>query len=182
MKKRLFYFFLILFNLWSCGIKTRFSDHELKWINVYNEGDTLIFKSTTGELDTSFIIKKEIFYPKYNPVENHGKYLPQWGIVWYKNKNLKYHPDGYRMITMIKKRPNDETFLNIDYLYSDVLVTDIASNNLDKLKKDKVYEFDTYHENAKPEQPKMIYWNEDYGIIKYITHSNEIWERINLPK
>jgi len=102
--------------------------------------------------------------------------------VWYKNKNLKYHPDGYQLVSIIKKNPKNETFLNIDYLYSDILVPNITTGGIEKLKKGKVYEFDTYHEKAKPEQPKKIFWHEDYGIIKYITHANEVWERINLPK
>ena len=166
----------------SCSVKTKLSQTDLKWMNVYNEGDTLVFKSDKGELDTSLIIKKEIYYPEYNPVEVHGKYLPQWGKVWYKNKNLRYHPDGYQLVSIIKKHPKNETFLNIDYLYSDILVPNITTGGIEKLKKGKVYEFDTYHDKAKPEQPKKIFWHEDYGIIKYITHANEVWERINLPK
>lgn len=177
-----FYFLLIIVGMLGCSVKTKLSQTELKWIDVYNEGDTLVFKSDNGEIDTTFIIKKEIFYPERNSIEVHGKYLPQWGVVWYKNRNLINHPEGYRMISLIKKHPKNETFLNIDYLYSDILVPDIATADIKRLKKDKVYEFDTYHEKAKLEQPKKIFWHEDYGIIKYITHGNEVWERINLPK
>jgi len=176
-----FYFLLIIVGILGCSVRTKLSQTDLKWMNVYNEGDTLVFKSDKSEVDTTFIIKKEIFYPERNSIEVHGKYLPQWGVVWYRNKNLINHPEGYRMVTLIKKHPKNETFLNIDYLYSDILVPNIAIGSIGKLKKEKVYEFDTYHERAKPEQPKKIFWHEDYGIIKYITHANEVWERINLP-
>lgn len=166
----------------GCGIKTKFSKTDLKWMNVYKEGDTLIFKSDKGDFDTSLIIKKEIYYPEYNPVEVHGKYLPQLGKIWYKNKSLQYHPEGYELISMIKKHPKNETFLNIDYLYSDVLILNLVSGSIEQYKHGKVYEFDTYHPKGRPGQPKKIFWHEDYGIIKYITHADVIWERINLPK
>lgn len=163
----------------GCGIKTKLSKTDLKWMNVYNEGDTLIFKSDKGDFDTSLIIKKEIYYSEYNPVEVHGKYLPQLGKIWYKNKRLQYHPEGYELISMIKKHPKNETFLNIDYLYSDVLVLNLESGSIEQYKHGKVYEFDTYHPNGRPEQPKKIFWHEDHGIIKYITHDNVIWELVN---
>ena len=175
-------FFLTILLMLGCGIKTRLSKTDLKWMNVYNEGDTLIFKSDIGDLDTSLIIKKELYYPDYNPVEVHGKYLPQWGVAWYKNKNLQYHPDGGRLINMIKKHPSKETSLTIDYLYSTVLILNLTTGGIEKYKQGKVYEFDTYHLKGRPEQPKRIFWHEDYGIIKYITHANVVWERINLPK
>ena len=176
-------FFLILLILSGCGgIKTRLSPAELKWINVYKGGDTLIFRSDIGELDTSVIIKKEIFYPEYMPVEVHDKYLPQWGEIWYRNKNLEYHPDGYRMITIEKKHPKNNTFLSIDYLYASVLVPNLTTGGLKKYKQGKVYEFDTYHEGSKPYQPKKIFWHEDYGIIKYLTHADVVWERVNYLK
>ncbi len=176
-----FCFFLSMSIMLGCGVKTKFSQTDLKWMNVYNEGDVLIFKSGKGELDTSIIVKKEIFYPEYNPGEEHGKYLPQWGVVWYKNRNLKYHPDGDRLITIEKKKPN-ETYLSIDYLYRSFIVLNLNSGGIEKFKDGKVYAFDTYHEKATGSQPKKVFWHEDYGIIKYITHDNVTWERINLPK
>jgi len=175
------FFLAILLGL-GCGIKTKLSKEDLKWMNIYNEGDTLIFKSDKGNFDTTLILKKEIYYPKYNPVEVHGKYLPQLGKIWYKNKNLRYHSGGYELISMIKKHPKNETFLNIDYLYSDVLILNLVGGSIKQYKQGKVYEFDTYRPKGRLEQPKKIFWHEDYGVIKYITHANEVWQRINLPK
>ncbi len=141
----------------------------------------MIFKSDKGELDTTAIIKKEVYYPEYNPIEVHDKYLPQWGEIWYKNKNLIYHPEGHALITLIKKHPRDKTLLTIDYLYSKVLILNLTSGSIEKYKQGKVYEFDTYHPKAKPNEPKKIFWHEEYGIIKYITHDDVVWERSNLP-
>jgi hypothetical protein len=64
-------------------------------VNVYRTRNSLIFKSETGEVDTSIIVKSETFYPQYNPIEVHDEFLPQRGMVWYTNKHLDYHPDGF---------------------------------------------------------------------------------------
>ena len=69
---------LFFFTLVSCGTKTNFDKDDLKWL-VYEQGDTLIFESETGTLDTTIILSKETFYPDYNPIELHGKYHPQVG-------------------------------------------------------------------------------------------------------
>ena len=112
----------------------------------------------------------------------HDKYLPQWGEVWYRNTRLQYHPEGDKLVTIFKKHPTNSTFLSIDYLYSDVMVLNLTKRGIEKFKSGKVYEFDTYHEKGRVEQPKKIFWHEDYGIIKYITHADVIWKRINIPK
>ena len=173
-------FLIVIIALGCARIKTQFSTTELKWMNVYNEGDTLIFKSEKGDLDTSVIIKKELFYPSYNPGEVHDKYLPQWGVVWYKNKNLKNHSEGDKIITMFKKHPKNNTYLNINYLNTNVMVLNLTTGSIEKYKKDKVYEFDAYREKANLGRPMKIFWHEDYGIVKYITHGNVVWQRINL--
>jgi hypothetical protein len=172
-------FSLGILILAGCGIKTKLNRSELKWMDVYNENDTLIFRSEKGELDTSVIIKKELFYPEYNPIEQHGRYLPEWGVVWYKNRKLEYHPDGYHLITMEKDRPKSRTSLSINYLYVAISFLDITTGSPEKYKIGEVYEFDTYDSRFKPWQPKKIYWREKYGIIKYITMDDVMWQRIN---
>ena len=44
-----FYFLLIIVSMLGFSVKTKFSQTDLKWLNVYNEGDTLVFKSDKGE-------------------------------------------------------------------------------------------------------------------------------------
>jgi hypothetical protein len=58
------------------------------------------------------------------------------------------------------------------------MVFNANSGSLEKVKKGKVYNFNTYSEKAKPNQPKRIFWDVDYGIIKYITHDDITWRRI----
>lgn len=59
---------------------------------------------------------------------------------------------------MFKKKPDDKTYLNIDYLYSSVTILNLKAEGIEKYKQGKVYEFDTYREKAKPERPKKIFW------------------------
>jgi hypothetical protein len=164
----------------GCGPeKTKLGPPELEWINVYNEGDTLIFRSQNGMFDSSFIIKKEIYYPDYD-YKNERKYLPQWGVLWYRNKHLINHPDGYRLITIEKKTPQDNTYFQLNFLYSSAVFFNKELNSFKQTIKGDIYEFNTYIPNSPEWKPKRIYWHKKYGIIKYITHDNIAWERINI--
>ena len=103
-------------------------------------------------------------------------------IVLYKNKNLEYKPEGNQLIYMVKKYPDKQVRVFINYLSSGFIILDLTNNEIEKYKSGKIYEFATYHSKAKSWQPKKIFWHEDYGIVKYITHNDEVWERINLPE
>lgn len=175
--------FCILIFLSSCQtVKTEFSESELRWLNVYNNGDTLIFRSENGRLDTSYIVEKKIYYPEHIPIEVHGKYLPHTGVVGYKNASLEYQPAGGEMISMFKVYPNKQTRLFISYLNSTVIILDLTADSIKKYKNDGIYEFNSYHPKGKMHEPKKIFWNEDHGVVKYITNDNIVWERINVPK
>ena len=75
---------------------------------MYEQGDTLIFESETGTLDTTIILSKLTFYPDYNPIELHGKYHPQFGQIWYYNKNTPYINDGKELVYLAKNTPNQK--------------------------------------------------------------------------
>ncbi|HYF33150.1 MAG TPA: hypothetical protein VD993_18625 [Chitinophagaceae bacterium] len=151
------------------------SKQERAWIDVYNEGDTLIFKSSAGTFDTSIITKKRVYYSELNLIEYRGG--EQIGEVWYTNKRLKYNPHGAELIGLIRHRK--ETNMRIDYLYSGAFVLNIRNNPLEKIRQGDVYEFDTFHPKAEHWQPKKIFWHMREGIVRYITHDNEEWKRIN---
>lgn len=161
----------------SCGIKTEFDENESSWLNVYNEGDTLIFKSEDNVFDTTFIIQKEIYYPNYNPVELHGKYLPKHGIIWYRNSQLIHSPEGDKLLSLIKKEPSGKTSLTISYKYSHFIVL-----NIDKLNQyfhDGLYEFEASNSEVDSLKPKKIFWHEKRGITKYVTGNNVTWKKID---
>jgi hypothetical protein len=180
MKVYKWLYLILAVSILGCGpIKTKFGPDELAWFDVYNEGDTLIFRSQSGELDSSFIIKKERYYSDVN-VYPGRKYWPEWGVIWYKNKHLTNHPDGYRLLTIEKKTPDDNTFMDIDYLYSSLLFLNEGVKHIKQKIKDDIYELDTSHPKAPPHKPKTILWHVKFGIVKYITHDDVVWERINI--
>lgn len=179
MKTRILYSLLFSCILYCSSCKSQknvLSRDDLKWIDVYNSGDTLIFKSSENQFDTSYIIKKEVFYPE---ASQPGAENQQWGVVWYKNKNLSYHPDGTRLITIHKREPGKDAFISIMYLYSSVIIANPKGESLLRTEKDNVYEIDCSHPNAKENQPIKIYWHKSYGIVKYITQKGVIWEKVN---
>ena len=161
-----------------CWIKARFTDEEMKWLNVYNVGDTLIFRSQHGELDTTYIIAKRIRHMDCNPFLSYeGFFRPILGDVYYGRTPNEKVTSINSIVGLIKDR--DETSLYISYLFGSELYDDLEEE-VWKYSKDKIYVFDTYHPKAKPEFPIVICWHEDYGIIKYITHGGVEWRRINL--
>jgi hypothetical protein len=149
----------------------------MKWLNVYQVGDTLIFKSQYGEMDTTYIIGKSIRHMDCNPFLSYeGFFRPILGDIYYGKTPDEKISTLSSLVSLIKDR--NETSLYLSYLFGSTLFYDIKK--VCKYKEDRIYIFDTSHPKAKPEYPKVIYWHEDYGIIKYITHDGVEWKRINL--
>ncbi len=162
-----------------CWIKARFTDEEMMWLNVYNVGDTLIFMSQYGDFDTTFIIDKRIRHMDCNPFLSYeGFNRPILGDVYYGRTPDEKPSTIKSLLGLIKNK--SETSIYISYLYGSTLFIDMQDENFFKFKEGKVYKFDTSHPTAKPGYIKVLYWHEDYGIIKYITHEGIEWKRINL--
>jgi hypothetical protein len=169
--------FLILLS-GCCWVKARFTKEELKWLNIYEVGDTLIFKSQHGEIDTTYIIGKSISHTECNPFLSYEGFLrPISGHVYYGRNPEEEITTIKSLVGLIKDR--DRTSLYVSYLFGSILFYDM-NENVWEYKEGSIYALDTSRPKAKPEYPKTIYWHEDYGIIKYITHEGEEWKRINL--
>jgi len=194
-----------LFSLFSCAKKVYIDAETLEVIkNVYNEGDVLIFQNiATQETDTSTITKKEVYHNDYDWFRHDG-YQPHQAKVWYQNKRLKYGENNQdRIISSEKRKPHDKDGFNVSYLYSAFQFYDLEEIDL-RVSRIEEYDLETLHTitlesvpktfskviiqsigkhpRHKPEddfKPKTLYWDKDYGIIKYITYSGEVWERIN---
>lgn len=188
MRVKILYLSLMFLHFWlvsCCIIKTRFNKEEFKWLKVYNAGDTLIFQSEYGNLDTTWIVEKSIGYPECASPNIHDIYLPQYGKIYYFNTMFENTQSNPMMISMNKY--SYATTLTISYLNSTLLFADIYSSGslrCDKLiwefREGDIYIFDASHPNAKQNEPKTLYWQEDHGIVKYITHDGVEWKRINL--
>ena len=160
-----------------CWVKARFTKEEMKWLTVYELGDTLIFKSQYGDTDTTYIIGKRVRHIECNPFLSYeGLLRPILGNVYYGRNPEEQISTINSLVGLIKDR--NRTSLHISYLFGSMLIYDIEE--VWKYKEDSIYVLDSSHPKAKPEYPMVIYWHEDYGIIKYITHEGVEWKRINL--
>lgn len=168
-----------------CLFKTKFSEKELKWLNAYNEGDTLIFRSSEGDMDTSWIVQKVIYYPECNPIAHNAKYKFHTGRIFYQNSKLNYSSGGKELISVVKYE--DRTSIHIFYINKGFKLDspemmELFKNILDvsRIESESIYVFSNFHPKSKPEDIEFLYWHDDYGIIKYITHSGVEWKRINM--
>jgi hypothetical protein len=168
-----------------CLFKTHFSEKELKWLNPYNEGDTLIFISAAGEMDTSWIVQKVIYYPECNPIAHNAKYKFHTARIFYQNSKLNYSSGGKELISVVKYE--DRTSINIFYLSAGFKLDspemmELFKNILDvsRIESESMYVFSNFHLKSKPEDIEFLYWHDVYGLIKYITHNGMEWKRVNL--
>lgn len=192
MKKALLKLTLIIFSILftSCLNKTNFTKEDLTWIDAYNENDTLIFQETISlTKDTTIIKKKEVYHSGYQPIAM-DNLNPHTFHLWYWNK--KYadmeSPDA-QLIEMYKDKNNVPASPWINYLgFSyDVNSGLLESGNITLSITDKsfskVYFFEKkkhrLHREEQNNEPQKLYWDKQYGIIKYITYDGEVWERVN---
>jgi len=168
-----------------CLFETEFTEDDLRWLDVYNEGDTLIFRSSKGEMDTSWIVQKVIYYPACNPIAHHAKYKFQTGRIFYQNSKINYQSGGVELINVVKYE--DFTYIHISYLNTGFTIDNSERMKLykdlfdfERIEKDRINMFSNNHPKSNPKDIKFLLWHDDYGIIKYITHDSTVWKRINL--
>ncbi len=168
-----------------CLWKTHFTEQELKWLEPYNEGDTIIFQTSNGDRDTSWIVQKVIYHANCNPIASHGTHKYHTGRIFYQNSTKNYKSGGKELLSIAKY--TDRTELSIFYLGNIFLLNDIDTRfsysqltNAELLSDGNIYLFTGKHPLARSNDIKYLYWNKDYGIIKYITYDEVVWKRINL--
>lgn len=179
-------FAIFVFLLNSCCLyKTKFTEDELKWIDPYEEGDTLIFRSKSGEMDTSWIVQKVIYYPECNPIAHDAKYKHQTARIYYQNSKQKYRSGGKELISVVKYEayPRIHIFyLNKGFSLDSPEMMEMMRyyQDVKRIESESVYIFTNYHPKSEPEDIEFLYWHDEYGLIKYILHNGEEWRRINL--
>jgi len=173
-----------IFSVTLFGCKTKLDNADLTWL-TFQVGDTLIFSTTNNMFDTTFIIKREIIYPEYNPVEVHGKYHPQIGKIWYLNKNVPYIYDGKELVYLQKKSPDEKADGFISYYNSTFFFdTDYFNETNDtitfngKPNTDIIKITDSYKINLTCDNLRTLWWSKKNGLLKYETCNGQIWTRI----
>lgn len=159
--------------------KTCLTKDELGWISVYKAGDTLVYQSTQGKYDTIFITGSKSYYPEFIPIEVHNEYLPHSGEVLYTHTSLYDSAVNERLVYIVKKAPENRTSLFINFLNTGFISTNVNTIKETEIGRDKLFVLDTNHPKAMGWEPKVIFWSKNWGIVKYITHDNEVWQICN---
>ncbi|WP_291138592.1 hypothetical protein [Flavobacterium sp. UBA7663] len=181
-------FFIVNLALTSCLQRPRLTKKELSGFNVYKKNDTIIFQNLfTKDKDTTIITNKKK-YRNYEPMID-MEVIFHHADIEYKNKNIKnpYRPETAYMYSLCKSSYNPVNALEFEYLYSDFYLDNNAETQsitlfLSDKKIENAYlliynkpQFSGANENS----PNILYWDVNYGIVKYITFKGDIWERIN---
>ncbi|GHE75966.1 hypothetical protein GCM10011340_36020 [Roseivirga thermotolerans] len=171
------YVILVALLLTSCGPKkTEFNGEELDFIDTYQVGDTLVFKSEHDEYNTMTIVHKQVYYPEYIPIEVHGKYLPQTADIRYSQPSRGF--DSLKFMTMRKRNPKESSL----YFGFNGGMELFFTNSEIGLGLDEILIGDTFvfeMNEQKEGRVQTIYWHKDKGIAKYIMVDGTVWNRIN---
>jgi hypothetical protein len=181
-------FILIIFNSVSCVKRPNLSREELIGYNIYNKNDTIIFQNLTSKIkDTTIIINKQKYH-SYEPMVN-TKYIYHYANIEYKNNSIKNPNSAHTafMFTLCKTDYSSLNPINFNYLNSYFKLDEKTEKQtitlfLSNKKIDNAY-FLVYDKpkfsSATEDSPNILYWDMNFGIVKYITFKGEIWERVN---
>lgn len=169
---------------YCCNIDLKFNKEDLKWVEIYQSTDQLIFKSSL-RYDTITISKVEIRNGKSDLLES--SYNEVYGNVYYKQSANKKEELIISLGRLYPQQPTNATFnFKGDYgRINDIHNYPESELNFNK-KKRKGYMFKPYKkdkpsfwwdeeygvENAKL---KYFFWDKEYGIIQYETSEQEIF-------
>ncbi|SFH29472.1 hypothetical protein [Pontibacter chinhatensis] len=179
---RIIFSIVFLISLSSCSKKVRFNKFEHSLLEVYNEGDTLVFQSNKGELDTVYIVDKDIGHARWNPLVHSGIFRPLSGKVYSARERL---PNGQldtrQFISLYKDEP-DSTSLYI--FFDDIFLSIKFKNNpsvLMSILQDSTYKFQEPVSNNDSNNQEVIYWHVKHGVVKYTTKEGTSWICISCP-
>jgi hypothetical protein len=179
---------LLSIVLYSCNcVETHLTKDEKAWFSAYEKGQTIIFKSNLGNLDTIEITKK---------LETHGNKNCNWleiGTIQnhiisttFKAKvcrNESYCDGGIS----ISKYDVDEKafpsfslfglFFSKSYNKQELKTDSVKLNTTNKIYS-QVYHFENgvNANGSGVNPPKSFYWDKKEGLIKYETKDGEIFE------
>lgn len=191
MKKNIFFLVLISFVLFfnSCGkcIETNLTSEEKEWFSVYEKGQTIIFKSNEGNLDTIVVSEKNEGHGNENcNYYGIGPIQPHIMNIILKFKNCKKELSCNAGISVSKDKVDKKCFPGF---YAFGLYQEGNLKNEDsKLENFKiaatgksynnVYQFEDgiNAKNVSLIFIKSFYWDKKEGLIRYDTSEGEVFE------
>jgi hypothetical protein len=179
--------FLLLVLMGSCNcVETHLSKEEREWFSAYEKGQTIIFKSNRGNLDTIVVVEK---------VETYGNKECNWfeiGTIQnnmidivFKSKNCRNESDCEGNISISKDKPNEKRLpffriFGLEYAPA-TQNNELRTENI-KLTNGKAYESAYYFEDQINADSyggnylKSFYWDKKDGLIRYDLIDGEIFE------
>lgn len=180
---------LVILFFYSClGVKTKLDQEDLSWLAPYEKGDTLIFSSSTGLLDTCYIVGKSIYYSDYKPNGFPTKYTSQVGEIIYRKRGIDDSFERGEMIIVQKDNPDSSALKAVKYCYSYFSADDLYRQinevcTIRGITYSDLWLISKWDISWKPNEeemvnvrPKFIYWSKSSGLVKYITYSGIVWE------
>ncbi|MGK6353557.1 hypothetical protein [Parapedobacter sp. DT-150] len=170
----------------SCQRNVYFNDFEKSLLDVYNEGDTLIFESDKGVLDTSYILRKDIGYADWNPFAHSGRYKILIGTIYYGSSKKLFQGNmyPYKILNIGKNHP-DSSYVSISYdsIHSSWNFEEFSLDSLESYKiGDGLYRFKISRKEKDSTIETQLFFDLKYGVVKYITADDEVWRRVNIDE
>ena len=184
--------FIVTATLLSCFCgQTELSDIDKRWIANYKYGEEIIFKSNLNNFDTFTVIEKRDFHTDCNPLETSST---KYHVLSVDMNEQRCHDSNYCNVTISltkhKQRETADLFIRVLGLeYSSKIqnnqleLTQLTLSTSNKTY-DSCYIFqsgslaNSYGNNYL----SVFFWNQKYGLIKYISSNNESFELYKMSK
>lgn len=181
---RTYVFIFILVALQSCGLpyckKHKFSEDDVKWVNMYNINDTILFYSSDNNEDTLIVKNKNMYNPlntflfdcrgcNWMEGDNEFYAISSINFVLLHNGN-KY--DGRFAIEKTEKDLPAKILLSLGGLYSKDYLN--VYNNCVTLDRDNNAELGIYQDII---DLKKISYSKENGITTYQTISGRVYTK-----
>ena len=194
MKKNIILLFSAIFLLFlnSCGkcVETNLTDEEKKWFSVYEKGQSMIFKSNLGNMDTIVAVEK---VKQHNNSDCNyygiGPMQPEIMFITLKLKNCNngsYCEGGIFISKDEADKIFNPSFRLFGLSYSQAYVNSLSKETWLVLKttKGKYTKVHVFEDgiNAKSfgrGYLKSFYWDKNEGLIRYDTNEGEIFELLS---
>lgn len=196
MKKQIIFFLFSGLFLASCSRTVRLSEEDYSWM-PYNGDETLIFKSSTGETDTIFLLKKDTLWGYPDPALSTNRYEIVSTFCKHTDSYLRNSKHRYleSYFLKIRKNMNGKAELIIGLSGNDAEYYNLRAIRIDSLHKEQpvtiqissaqytdVYLIypDDYAKNFynRSSFVTKLYWSKSSGLIRYDKKDGVYWELV----
>lgn len=168
--------FFLSFIISSCGCKVlKFEKDETFWTDIYNQGDTIIYKSDSeqSEIDTIFITKKDSYFPTGDCNPMVSNFDSQGCVIDYKYKHNGKKLSDYDYLIQHVKEEDDISIPTLRVYgleYSRPILKDttlvLKAINL-KLKDCYVFHDKDCYRGWSEFKLKLFIWSKSKGLVMF---------------